>query len=98
MWLLPGLILVTTVLLSIPTGLYLAWIMDGRYRAPAWLRWFERLVDTGPQSWKQYSVALLLFNTVMFVFGFLMLSLQPYLPFAPKGKGMLGPTTIFNTV
>jgi K+-transporting ATPase ATPase A chain len=98
LWILPLLIVLTTVGLSIPVGLYLAWIMDGRYRAPAFLRWFEERLNTGRQSWKQYAVALLLFNTVMFVFGFLVLALQPYLPFAPEGKGMLGPTTIFNSV
>jgi len=97
MWLLPVLIVSTTVLLSIPVGLYLAWINDGRYRAPRWLQWFEQRLNTGPQSWKGYIVSLLLFNTVMFVFGFLVLALQPFLPFAPEDKGMLGPTTIFNT-
>jgi K+-transporting ATPase ATPase A chain len=97
MWLLPLLIVGTTVVLSVPVGCYLAWIMDGRYHAPRWLRWLEQRLDTGPQNWKQYVVALLLFNTVMFVFGFIVLALQPYLPFAPEGRGMLGPTTIFNT-
>src|SRR2546422_9700581 len=97
MWTLPILITVTSVLLSIPGGFYLAWILDGRYRAPRWLGWFEARLHTGPQSWKQYTVALLLFNTLLFAFGFIVLSLQPFLPFAPEGKGMLGPTTIFNT-
>ena len=60
--------------------------MDGRYRAPAVLRWLEGRLDTGPQNWKQYAVALLLFNTVMFVFGFVVLALQPYLPLNPDGK------------
>jgi K+-transporting ATPase ATPase A chain len=98
MWTLPFLIVLTSVLLSVPVGYYLAWIMDGRYRPGALLRWFEDRLDTGPQNWKQYTVALLLFNTVMFVFGFVVLSLQPFLPFAPAGKGMLEPTTIFNSV
>jgi K+-transporting ATPase ATPase A chain len=97
MWFLPGLILATTVLLSIPAGFYLAWIMDGRYRAPRWLQWIERRFDTGPQGWKQYTVSLLLFNTLLFIFGFAILALQPWLPFAPAGKGMLAPTTIFNS-
>ena len=78
-WLLPVLIVVTTVVLSIPVGLYLAWIMDGRYRAPRWLAWIENALNTGPQGWKQYAVALLLFNTVMFVVGFAFLALQPVL-------------------
>src|SRR5262249_4592256 len=77
--------------------LYLAWIMDGRYQPPRWLRWLEERLDTGNQNWKQYAVSLLLFNAVMFVVGFILLALQPYLPFNPDGKKMLGPTTIFNT-
>jgi K+-transporting ATPase ATPase A chain len=103
MWFLPLAIVGTSLALSVPVGRYLAWIMDGRYRPPRWLRWFEDRLNTGPQSWKQYAIALLLFNTVMFVFGFIILALQPVLPFNqlnPDGKTdtMLAPTTIFNTV
>jgi K+-transporting ATPase ATPase A chain len=99
MWLLPLLIVGVTVVLSIPVGLYLAWIADGRYHPPRWLRWLERRLDTGPQSWKQYVVSLLLFNTVMFVVTFVLLALQPYHPafLNADGKKMLAPTTIFNT-
>jgi K+-transporting ATPase ATPase A chain len=97
MWFLPFLIVATTVVLSIPCGFYLAWIMDGRYRAPRWLHWIEQRFNTGPQGWKQYTVSLLLFNTLLFIFGYVVLALQPVLPFAPAGKGMLAPTTIFNT-
>jgi K+-transporting ATPase ATPase A chain len=98
MWFLPALIVITSVALSIPVGLYLAWVMDGRYRAPRVLRWLEERLNTGPQSWKQYAVALLLFNTVMFAFGFAVLALQPYLRPNPDGMKMLAPTTIFNAV
>jgi K+-transporting ATPase ATPase A chain len=97
MWFLPFLIIATTVVLSIPCGFYLAWIMDGRYRAPRWLHWLEQRFNTGTQSWKQYTVSLLLFNTLLLIFGYVVLALQPVLPFAPAGKGMLAPTTIFNT-
>jgi K+-transporting ATPase ATPase A chain len=103
MWLLPLLIVGTTVALSVPVGRYLAWIMDGRYRAPFGLRQVEQALNTGPQGWKQYAVSLLLFNTVMFVFGYAVLSLQPELPLNyadsafPDGKKMLSPTTIFNS-
>ncbi len=97
-WFLPTLIVVATFVLSIPLGLYLAWIFNGRYRAPAWLRWFEQRVDTGPQSWKQYTVAMLLFNVAIFIIGFTILALQPLLPLNPDGKKMLSPTMIFNTV
>jgi K+-transporting ATPase ATPase A chain len=98
MWFLPALIVLTSVALSVPVGLYLAWVMEGRYRTPRVLRWLEERLNTGPQNWKHYAVALMLFNTVMFVFGFAVLALQPYLPLNPDGMKMLGPTTIFNTV
>jgi K+-transporting ATPase ATPase A chain len=94
MWLLPLAIVITTVALSIPVGRYLAAVVDGRVSGP---RWIERRLDTGPQNWKQYALSLLLFNTLMFVVGFGFLMLQPFLPLNPDGKGMLAPTTIFNT-
>jgi K+-transporting ATPase ATPase A chain len=99
-WFLPALILVVTTLLAIPFSRYLAWIMEGRYHAPWFLRWIERRLDTGPQNWKQYAVAMMLFNTLMFVFGFVVLAIQPKVDLGlnPDGKGMLAPTTIFNAV
>lgn len=104
MWFLPILIVGTTVLLSVPMGRYLTGVIDGKRRVPAVLRWFERRLDTGPQTWKQYAASLLLFNTVMFVFGYAVLAAQPSMPLNqkdaifPEGKGMLSPSTIFNTV
>ena len=98
MWTLPLIILVTAIAVSIPLSRYMAWVMDGRYRTPRPLRWFESKLDSGPQDWKQYTVALLVFNAVLFVFGFVVLSLQPLMPLNPLGRGMLAPSTIFNTV
>jgi K+-transporting ATPase ATPase A chain len=98
MWTLPLLILVTAIVVSIPLSRYMAWILDGRYRAPGVLRWFEARLNSGPQDWKQYTVALLVFNVALFVFGFVVLSLQPLMPLNPLGRGMLAPSTIFNTV
>jgi K+-transporting ATPase ATPase A chain len=98
MWLLPTTLILTAVVLSIPLSAYFAWLMDGKYRAPRILRWFENLVDTGPQDWKQYVLALVVFNVALFVFGFVVLCLQPMAPLNPLGRGMLAPTTIFNTV
>ncbi|MGD0949752.1 MAG: potassium-transporting ATPase subunit KdpA [Candidatus Binatia bacterium] len=98
MWLLPLSILVTAGVLSVPLSRYLAWIMNGQYRAPRLLRWFEERLDTGPQNWKQYTAALLIFNTVLFIYGFIVLAVQPWAPLNPLGRGMLEPTTIFNTV
>ncbi|MBV8226423.1 MAG: potassium-transporting ATPase subunit KdpA, partial [Verrucomicrobia bacterium] len=98
MWLLPISILIVTTLLSIPLSKYLAWIMDGKYRPWAPLKWIEAKLNTGPQNWKQYTCALLFFNTVLFVFGFIVLSLQPIFPLNDLGRGMLAPSTIFHSV
>src|SRR6202162_5185782 len=98
MWLLPALLLATAIVLSIPLSAYFAWLMDGKYRAPRPLRFLENLLDTGPQDWKQYTVALVVFSVALFVFGFVVLSLQPLAPLNPLGRGMLAPSTIFNTV
>jgi potassium-transporting ATPase potassium-binding subunit len=98
MWLLPALLLIAAIVLSIPLSAYFAWLMDGKYHAPRFLRWFEELIDTGPQDWKQYVLAMLVFTVGLFVFGFVVLFLQPIAPLNPRGLGMLEPTTIFNTV
>jgi potassium-transporting ATPase potassium-binding subunit len=98
MWTLPLIVLVLAIAVSIPLSRYMAWIMSGHYQAPRVLRWFEGRLDSGQQDWKQYTVALLVFNIALFVFGFVVLALQPLMPLNPLGRGMLSPSTIFNTV
>jgi len=98
MWLLPALLLLSAIVLSIPLSAYFAWLMDGKYRARRVLKWFEDLIDTGPQDWKQYVLAMIAFSFALFVFGFVVLSLQPIAPLNPRGLGILAPSTIFNTV
>jgi potassium-transporting ATPase potassium-binding subunit len=98
MWILPISMLVITALLAIPLSRYMTKIMDGKYRAPRFLGWFEDHLNSGPQNWKQYTISLLTFNTVLFVFGFAVLSLQPWMPLNPLHRGMLSPTTILHTV
>ncbi len=97
MWTLPILILAVTFILAVPIGLYMAWIFDGHYRLPRWLCWIEDRLNTGTQNWKQYCLAFMLFNLMTFVVGYAILTLQPYLPLNPDHKGMLAPSTIFNT-
>ena len=98
MWSLPISILIATTLLAVPLSRYLAWIMNGEYRPPAILKWFEKKLNSGPQSWVQYTLSMLLFNTVLFVFGFAILSLQKYMPLNDLQRGMIAPTTIFHSV
>jgi K+-transporting ATPase ATPase A chain len=102
MWTLPVLIVGTTILLAIPLGMYMARTFDGP--GPRWLHWLEARLDTGPQKWKQYAIALMLFNVAIFIVGFAILALQPLMPLNPAdpvsgdSKGMLAPTTIFSTL
>src|ERR1700726_2719511 len=98
MWLLPISIIVVALIAAIPMSKYIAWIMDGKYRPSVFFRFFEKCLDTGPMNWKQYTGALLIFNTVLFIWGFVILSLQPVMPFNDLGRGMLFPSTIFHSV
>ncbi len=97
-WFLPIIILVTTTVLAFPLSRYLAWIMDGHYKPAGLFSWFEDKLDSGPQGWRQYTASMIIFNTALFVFGFAVLFLQPWMPLNADSKGMLAPTTIFHTV
>ena len=98
MWLLPISIIIFTIVLAIPLSRYMAKIMDGKYKPSRIFGWFEKHLDSGAQNWKQYTVALLVFNSVLFVYGYIVLSVQPWMPLNPRGLGILAPSTIFNTV
>ncbi len=98
MWLLPFSLIVIPVILAIPLSAYLAWIMGGQYRPSGVLKWCEDRVNSGPQNWKQYAVSLIVFNVVLYIFGFLLLAVQQWMPLNPRGLGALAPSTILNTV
>ncbi|BBC73447.1 potassium-transporting ATPase subunit A [Altererythrobacter sp. B11] len=90
------LILGSTALLSWPLGRYMAALFSGRFAAAD--RLFIRAAGSGrEQDWKQYSLALLAFNTVMFVFVFALLALQHALPLNPDGQGPASLDLVFNT-
>ncbi len=97
-WLLPFALLLTAALISIPLSSYLSWIMDGKYKPLPVMGWFETRLDSGAQTWKQYMASLLIFNTLLFVFSYLVLALQPWMPLNPDGKTLLAPSAIFNSV
>jgi K+-transporting ATPase ATPase A chain len=95
MWTLPILILALLVALSIPLGNYMTRVLDRGGAASA----VERAIDTGDQTWKRYAVSMLLFNVAVWLIAFGVLASQPWHPqfLNPDGKGMLSPSTIFNT-
>ncbi len=97
-WLLPIALLVAATLIAFPLSRYMAWIMEGKYRPWRTFQWIEKRLDSGPQNWKQYTVSLLLFNVLMFIYGYVVLALQPAMPLNPDGKGMIFPSTIFQAV
>jgi len=97
-WILPFALLVAATLIAFPLSRYMAWIMEGKYRPLPIFGWIEKRLDSGSQNWKQYTVSLLLFNGLMFVYCYVVLALQPWTPLNPDGKGMIFPTTIFEAV
>ncbi len=98
LWFLPVAILGLAALVALPLSMYLTWIMDGRYTARSFFKFVEQYINTGEQSWQEYIISMLLFSSVLFVFGYVILALQPYLPLNPQNKTLLAPTTIFNSV
>jgi K+-transporting ATPase ATPase A chain len=85
-----------TALLSWPLGKYMAGLFSGRFARVDGL--FTRAVGGVPdQNWKQYSVALLAFNALMFAFVFLLLATQHALPLNPDGQTAAPLDLVFNT-
>jgi potassium-transporting ATPase potassium-binding subunit len=91
-------------LLSWPLAGAMAWAMQPREAVGGLRAALERLLlRTGgravalEQNWKQYSLSMLLFNALMFVFVFAVLSLQAILPLNPDHRGPLGMSLIFHT-
>ncbi|HEV3026897.1 MAG TPA: potassium-transporting ATPase subunit KdpA [Planctomycetota bacterium] len=98
MWILPISAIVVPILLAIPVSRYLAWIMNGNYHPPKLLAGVEARLNSGPQSWKQYAAAMVVFHFVMFVFSFVILAVQAIAPMNSLGRGSLCPTTVLHCV
>jgi K+-transporting ATPase ATPase A chain len=92
-------VFVATALLAWPFGRYTSWALgpstNGRFD-----QMLERVLGRGSlelQTWKRYSLSLIVFNAMMFGFVFLVLTFQHWLPFNPDGKVGLEPSLAFNT-
>jgi potassium-transporting ATPase potassium-binding subunit len=86
-----------------PLGAYLYRVFEGDDQ-PRLLRPFERLLYTlsgvdpkKEQSWKEYTVALLLFSALGVLVTFLLLRLQGLLPLNPQGFAGVESALAFNT-
>ena len=104
MTLLFALLLAIPALLSWPLGKFMTLSMDPSEKQTSHPGTFRQLMNKagGPlfaweQNWKQYLLSMLLFNAIMFIVVYTILSLQQWLPLNPDGKGMLEPSLIFNT-
>jgi K+-transporting ATPase ATPase A chain len=85
-----------TVLLSWPLGRCMAALFSGRF-ARADRLFAAATGGAGEQDWKQYSLALIAFNVVMFAFVFTLLATQHLLPLNPDGQGAASLDLVFNT-
>jgi K+-transporting ATPase ATPase A chain len=102
-YLIPAIIIGSTVALSWPLGWYMRWAMDPQRPGP--LRQRKEAISasllgrgsTAGQNWKQYCLSMLVFNLLMFVFVYVELTTQQWLPLNPDGKEGLEPSLAFNT-
>jgi K+-transporting ATPase ATPase A chain len=99
----PILIVGLTLLLAWPLGRYMRWAMDpvnpGRRRL-AYEGLCRRLLGqrvSEDQDWKRYASSMLVFNLVMFVLVFVILTTQGAHPLNPDGKKAMEPSLAFNT-
>lgn len=97
--------LAALLLCAKPLGTYMARIYEGRTPGPA--RWVRPL-ETGiyrvcgiradeETDWKRYTIDMLLFHLVGFVFLYGLQRLQSFLPLNPAGMGPVSPDSSFNT-
>jgi potassium-transporting ATPase potassium-binding subunit len=102
-FLIPAIIIAVVLTLSWPLARYMRWAMDPARAGPSRVRYEKACVALlgyeicRPQNWKQYCLSMLAFNLLMFVFAYVVLTTQQWLPLNPDGKGSLEPGLAFNT-
>ena len=92
-------------LLAIPLGLFMASVFEGRAaRMAKILRPVERLLyrlcgvrPDEEMNWKQYAVAMLLFNLFGCLLVYALQRIQVFLPLNPQKLGAVSPDSAFNT-
>ena len=104
-WMLLGTYLVVLIVLARPVGRWLVCVAEGRF--PRWFapataaeRGFYRLAGVDPASsmgWRQYAIALLVFNLLGVVVVYALQRLQVVLPLNPQGMASVSADSSFNT-
>jgi K+-transporting ATPase ATPase A chain len=101
--LIPAVIIGLSALLSVPLGRWLARAMDpaagdaAMTRLTALFHGVSGRAAASGQDWRAYGTAILVFNSVAFLFAFALLMTQQHLPLNPDGKGPLSWDLAFNT-
>jgi potassium-transporting ATPase potassium-binding subunit len=94
------------LLLTKPMGLYLLRVLDAEGRTlfdpllrPAEVFFYKlfRIDRKQEQDWKQYTLSILTFSFIGFIFTYIILRFQHLLPLNPQGLGPLSPHLAFNT-
>lgn len=87
--------------LSYPLGRAIVAVMEGRVawllRAEAWLCRLCGVRTDTEMGWRQYALALLLFNALGVLMVYALQRLQLWLPLNPQGMGNVTPDSAFNT-
>ncbi|WP_431104140.1 potassium-transporting ATPase subunit KdpA [Roseateles noduli] len=97
-----ALYLAVTLLLAWPLARWITALAKGQM--PGWIAAIERpifrLAGVKPEEgmgWKQYAIALLIFNFIGVIVVYALQRLQGVLPLNPQGMGAISPDSSFNT-
>jgi len=99
-----GLYLAVLLILSLPLGWYMARVIEGKSRVNRLFggveRVFYRLCGISREQdmdWKQYAIAVVLFNFLGLIVVYLLQRLQQWLPLNPQALPTISPDSSFNT-
>mgnify|MGYP001146693340 CR=1 FL=1 len=104
-WFQIALYLGVLILLAMPLGEYMARVFEGRSRLSQRILgpverlayWFCGVRTDDEMSWKQYALAMMLFNLAGLLVVYVLQRLQGHLPLNPQHLGGVSPDSAFNT-
>src|ERR1017187_8862883 len=100
-WILLGLYLAVLLLTVKPMGVYIAKVMEGRFRLGSKIEQpLYRLCGINPDEemgWLNYAFAILLFSVIGVLAVYALQRLQAWLPLNPQAFPNVSPDSAFNT-